>query len=154
MDNINIKDWFERGEVLDVVLGDSCEQIYDYVCKNIKLPSELKAEQLSKELVKRDNVLSTAVGNGIAIPHPMHPILKSNDSQKIVTVYLKNPIDMNAPDLKRVHVMFILLSASSSQHIKALSNLATLLKKTEFMKKVQEHESKDVLIDVIKKVSF
>lgn len=77
MEDFDIGILFERGEVLENVPGNSCAKIFEYICDRIVVPSGLTAHQLQKELVEREKVLSTAVGNGIAIPHPRYPLVKT-----------------------------------------------------------------------------
>ena len=142
-----------RGEVLGNVTGGTLEEIFKSICSKAKLPQGLEADAVVTELMDREKVLSTAVGNGIAIPHPRKPLFSREEDSMIVVAYLNQPLDMQAPDVKKVYVMFILLSSSSQFHIKALANLAKLIKNEEFRKGLQVKPPKEQLLELIRKVT-
>ena len=152
MDDFDFCELFERGQVLRGVPGESCEQIYDYICKTAQLPDGLSAKGLTEELLEREAVMTTAVGNGFAIPHPRRPLVEDLAQGRIIVAYLAEPLDMAAPDVRKVFAMFVLLSSSAERHIKALTDLATLFKSDEFKKGVQEMPDKDELLHLVRKV--
>ena len=90
--------------------------------------------------------MSTAVGYGIALPHCRGTILKDNNDQQISVCYLKDPIDMNAPDARHVFVMFVLLTSNSQTHLQVLSQLASLFKNSEFRQLLENRAGMDELI--------
>lgn len=150
MEEVNVSVLFDRGEVLENAAGRTVEEIYRFVCSSIQIPSGLTAEGLAQELVQREEILSTAVGNGIAIPHPRYPLVKNERESKIVVAYVNEPIDMNAPDVRKVYVMFIILSASSRHHIHVLTSLAELFKNKEFRDALQKKPGKTELLALLK----
>ena len=152
MDDFDFCELFERGQVLRGVPGESCEQIYDYICKNALLPDGLSAKGLTEELLQREAVMTTAVGNGFAIPHPRRPLVEDLAQGRIIVAYLAEPLDMAAPDVRKVFAMFVLLSSSAERHIKSLTDLATLFKSDEFKKGVQGMPDKDELLRLVRKV--
>jgi PTS system nitrogen regulatory IIA component len=112
----------------------------------------MNAESVYNALAAREHVLSTAVGNGIALPHARAPIMKSEDDQQICIVYLKNPIDMKAPDERRVFVMFVLLTFNSQSHLRILSSLVTLFRKPQFRKLLEKHAGEAELLNAIREL--
>jgi len=87
-----------RGGVIKNVEGETLKDVYDYVAARAKLPEGVTAEVFSEELYMREQVLSTAVGNSIAIPHPRRTLFKDPEDERIIVCYLKQPMDMHAPD--------------------------------------------------------
>ena len=151
-DNFEAVSLVENGDVV-VADGATVEEIFSSVCDKAELPSGLDSSVLVPELLDREKVLSTAVGNGIAIPHPRRPLFSDENASRVIVAYLKTPIDMQAPDFRKVNVMFILLSASSQFHIKALSSLAKVFKNEEYKKGLQLKPVKAQLAELIKKCS-
>lgn len=137
-----------RGDVV-FAEGNTLEEIFTSVCNKAELPAGIKAADLVKELLEREMVLSTAVGNGIAIPHPRRPLVKNSDDCRVIVAYLNEPLDMQAPDFRKVYAMFILLSASSQIHIKSLSSLAAIFRKDGFKKALQSRPGKAELIELL-----
>lgn len=138
----------ERGGVVRAD-GSTLKEVFESVCSKVQLPEGVSAGTLVSELMDRESVLSTAVGNGIAIPHPRKPILKSNEDCRVIVAYVNEPIDMNAPDFRKVFAFFILLSDSSQFHIKALSSLAKLFKSDKFKKGIQQKPDTKELVNLI-----
>ena len=139
-----------RGGILFDIEGNTPEEIYKVISEKIEKPEGLTSEQIYTALCAREQVLSTAVGNGIALPHARTPIVKNDTDQKICVVYLKEPIDMNAPDERLVYVMFVLLTSNSQFHLKVLSSLAGLFRDVQFRKALENHADEATLSALIR----
>ena len=103
------------------VEGCNPNEIYKNICNLIPLPENYDPSSICTELLSREQVLSTAVGNGISIPHPRRPIIKNSSDQRLAVCYLKTPFDMQAPDSRKVYVMFVLLSSSTQTQVLCLN---------------------------------
>lgn len=130
---MEIAQMIRRGGVINDVEAGTIFEVYEQICPKMHLPDSITAKQLYEGLCRREKVMSTAVGRGIALPHCRDIILKDNESQQITVVYLKNPIDMNAPDGKKVSVLFVLLTSNPQTHLQVLSTLAGLFKNGRFV---------------------
>lgn len=148
-DNVDIANLIHRGGIYTDVEGSTPQEIYEKISKLIDLPDGMTAEQVYNALCAREEVLSTAVGNGIALPHARAPIMKNEEDQRIVLVYLKTPLDMKAPDERNVYAMFILLTHNSQIHLKVLSSLAGLFRSLRFRKALEEHADEATLAAII-----
>ena len=74
--------------------------------------------------------------------------------QGIALCFLNNPIDMHAPDNRKVYVMFILLSATTQFHLEVLSELAVLFRNTEFRSLLETKPTEKDLLIAIKQAGF
>ena len=92
--DINLEELIHHGGVFYNVKGNTPEEIYKYMSTQIELPDDVDSEKLYSELCQRETLMSTAVGNGVALPHPRYPLLKNLGDQKIVVCYLEKPIIM------------------------------------------------------------
>lgn len=150
---VNLADLIHKGGVFKDVEGSSPEEIYKKITEMMNLPAGLSAEVVYNALCDREKIMSTAVGNGIALPHARIPLLKDEGDQRICVIYLKNPIDMNAPDERKVFVMFIILSANQHTHLQVLSELVQLFQKKEFKKLLEQNASEAELLNAIRNLS-
>lgn len=150
---VDIAKLIHRGGIFKNVEGATPQEIYAKVCKMIDLPEGMTSEQIFSALCAREEVLSTAVGNGIALPHARAPIMKNEEDQRICVVYLKEPIDMKAPDERLVSVMFVLLTHNPQIHMKVLSSLAGLFRDSQFRKALEIQADENVLSSLIKKLA-
>ena len=150
--SFDISSLIHKGGVFRDVEGSTPEEIYEKVCKMLDLPDSITSDQVYNALCAREKILSTAVGNGIALPHARTPIMKDESDQKICIVYLKEPLDMKAPDEKKVTVMFILLTQNSQTHLRVLSTLVGLFRKNSFRKLLEEKAGEAQLINAIREL--
>jgi nitrogen PTS system EIIA component len=99
-------------------------------------------------LQQREKLGSTAVGNGVAIPHGKLPQLG-----RLFGLFarLARPIDFEALDGQPVDLIFLLLApeGAGADHLKALARIARLLRDPEIARKLRETESADVLYAVL-----
>ena len=151
-DGVDLPAFIHRGGVFFDVEGTTPEEIYQKISGMIEIPDVLPADQICSALCAREKVLSTAVGNGIALPHARASIVKDPEQQKICVVYLKNPIDMQAPDEREVYVMFVLLTQNSQVHLKVLTGLAGLFRNLRFRKALEAHAGEAELLSLIREL--
>ena len=127
----SLSDAIKNGGIYYSVAGDNVESTLRAALNEMhNIPFDLKDELFDK-LMERENVLSTGVGNGIAIPHPRMQSDKLENSMLSIC-FLENPIEYNALDNKPVSVLFILLCQSLEIHLHILSTLSFCLRNREF----------------------
>lgn len=132
--DVNVGECLRAGGVYDGIKGASPSEIYKNLSTVINLPDSVSPKLFYEALCAREAILSTAVGNGVAIPHSQQPLLKNPEEQRIFICYLDEPIDMQAIDGKRVTTMIIPLSCSAQSHLHIISRLAHFLTKADFRK--------------------
>lgn len=88
-------------------------------------------------LLQREKLGSTAVGNGVAIPHGKMPKLG-----RLFGMFarLQRPIDFEALDSQPVDLIFLLLApeAAGADHLKALAKIARQLRDPEIARRLRE----------------
>ena len=149
---VDIAELIHKGGIFRNVEGNTSQEIYKKISKMIDLPDCMTSEQVYNALCAREEVLSTAVGNGIALPHARAPIMKNEEDQRICIVYPKHPIDMAAPDERSVYVMFVLLTYNPQVHLKVLSSLASLFRDNSFRKALEEQADEATLMALINEI--
>jgi nitrogen PTS system EIIA component len=92
-------------------------------------------EEVLRAVIDREEVLSTGIGHGVAIPHG-----KSASVNNLVLVAGVTPqgVDFEALDGKPVHLFFLLVGpeAAAGQHVKALSRISRLLRRESFRQRL------------------
>jgi PTS system nitrogen regulatory IIA component len=124
---LSLRDAIERGGIFHGVDGDRREDVLQAVCALPGIPSKVDRRLLYQLLVAREALASTAVGEGIAIPHPRDPVVVRVEKPVILLCFLSKPIDFQAMDRQAVRVLFTLLSPSVRVHLQLLSKLAFAL---------------------------
>jgi hypothetical protein len=64
----------------------------------MSLPKGVDREAFLKAILEREALMPTAIGNGVAIPHPRSPIIADPALQRVALLFLKSPIPYNALD--------------------------------------------------------
>ena len=80
----------------------------------------LPADQVASYLIKREDLGSTGIGRGVAIPHARLPDLQRPHG---LLAKLKQPVDFDAIDGQAVDLVFVLLLPAAAEH-EALGALA------------------------------
>ena len=109
----------------------------------------MDASDLRAKCLEREKMLSTSVGDGIAIPHPRDPIPTLRTGTAIVYGYSKKGLEFNAPDGQPVHHFFLLCSQNIELHLHLMSCMARLLRDSAFLQALPSCKTAD---DVIKLV--
>ena len=99
-------------------------------------------------LMQREKLGSTAVGNGIAIPHGKLPKL-----EKLFGLFarLGRPVDFEALDGQPVDLIFLLLApeGAGADHLKALARVARLLRDPDIVHKLRASQDAEALYAVL-----
>jgi nitrogen PTS system EIIA component len=114
------------------VPGRNFAEVLRAALDSFKLPAEDK-ELVYDLLVSREKLMTTAVGDGLAIPHLRVPVVVNVPSPVLSIFCTREPIDMGALDGMPVHTLFLLLSLAPKQHLELLARLTFLFRHPEFV---------------------
>jgi PTS system nitrogen regulatory IIA component len=129
----SVSDALRLGGVFYDLPGDTPESALREVVSRLNLPPGLDPEFLLQTLLAREALGSTALGNGIAIPHVRNPIVGSTGESAISLCFLRNPIDFDAVDGQPVTILFTLVTPNVKAHLHLLAKLAFLLHDHAFL---------------------
>lgn len=137
-----------KGEVLDDVKGESKEEIFRSTMRKTAKSLHVDAEVMTELLLDRENLMPTALGNGIGIPHTRDYFFTPYQDAVIV-VFLDEPLEYGALDGKPVHTLFFLF-ASEDKHLPLLAKIADLSNQPQAVEFFQKKPSKESLLKFIK----
>lgn len=136
----------EAGGVTYRVEGNDKPSVLRSVVDNMRLPDEVDREFLYHVLLAREKVCSTAIGEGMAIPHPRNPIVLRVTIPSIAVSFLERPVEFGAMDGMPVRVLFTLVSPTIQAHLQILSRLAFALHDPGFKSAVTDPATRDVIL--------
>lgn len=103
-----------------------------------------------RDVLEREKVMSTGIGNGVAIPHAY-----TDGVDRLVAGFYrtKQGVDFAALDGEKVDLFFIILGpkASRRDHIKVLAKISRLLNHGEFRKELREATAAGDVMAVFKR---
>ena len=133
---MNINDMLSSNSFLVNFEANSKKHVLNELTKLAERVTNTNSQTLLESLIKREKLGSTAVGNGIAIPHTN---CQNLDKPKVFVAILSNSLDFNANDDQPVDIIFLLLapSNSGSEHLQALALVSRLLRNKELTSKLR-----------------
>jgi PTS system nitrogen regulatory IIA component len=96
---------------------------------------------------------STAIGDGIAIPHVRNPIVLHVPQPVVTLCFLEEPVDFGALDGQPVHTLFTLISPTVKAHLHLLSRLAFALRNPDFKALIIRQAGHDEILAAAKTIS-
>lgn len=142
------------GNIYYDIPGNNREEVLKSIVELLPLSQKLNRKSLWQMLIAREKMMSTAIGNGIAIPHVRNPVVLQIERPSVTLCFLKKPVDFKALDGKPIFILFILLSTSVKKHLAILSRLAFCLQNEKLQKNLQERASREQILAEIKVLEF
>ena len=116
-------------QVEDILLDVDIQnrnQLFDLVAQHLHRRHGLEEDGVADHLSKREQLGSTALGQGVAIPHAR---IRQLQDPVVTYVHTAQPIPFDAPDGKPVSDFFLLLvpEQATQVHLQLLADAAALL---------------------------
>lgn len=104
----------------------------------------IDASELFQQLIGRERLGSTGIGEGIAIPHCR---FKTEGETIGAIMTLENPIDFDSVDNKPVDIIFAMLvpEDAESEHLQVLATLAESLQQSQFVSALRHADTEEAL---------
>jgi PTS system nitrogen regulatory IIA component len=110
--------------------------------------SEADLEGVSRAILGREELGSTGIGQGVAVPHTRHPTV----NRLIGTVALsRHGVDFAALDGEPVDIFFLLISPPNQpgDHLRALENISRHLKDERFVSFLRQAKTRENVIELL-----
>ena len=128
--------------------GTSKKQVLEELSKLAEIKLGINSRSLLENLIKREKLGSTAVGNGIAIPHAN---VKNIDKPYVFVSTLVNGLDFNSADDIPVDIIFLLIAPDnkSSENLQSLALISRLLRNKNLTTKLRGCKNAESALAVI-----
>jgi len=145
---MNVIEMLSENSFLVGLKPSSKKHILEALCKLAEKELNISSRDILESLIKREKLGSTAVGNGIAIPHATDDSIKK---PKGFVAILSSGLDFNANDDQPVDIIFLLLAPSNngSEHLQALASVSRLLRNNELISKLRGCQNTESALAVI-----
>lgn len=133
--------------------ASSKKRLFDTICDaaSRKLP-DMSQHDLLQSLTQREQLGSTGIGNGIAIPHG-----RLNHCKQPVAVLIttSQAISFDAIDNRPVDIFIALFVPEDccKEHLSTLQNIAKLFGDKKFVKHIRKCQDNHQLFDIIQEAS-
>lgn len=144
-----LADSLNSGGIVYRIAGDSRDAVLADAVNHLRLPDEVDLEMLKKVMIIREELASTGVGDGIALPHPRNAVLDHLTRAKVNICFLEQPVDYGALDNKPVHTLIVVVSPSLRVQLHLLSILHYILRDPALKKVLAAQPGRDEVIAAV-----
>ena len=135
----------------DLKASDKEETIRNMVA-SLKAAGSIQADDedgIVRKLMEREQLGSTGIGNGVAVPHTKHP---SVDDLVATVAIVKNGVEFDSLDGGPVFILFLLISPPdrSGDHLRGLENISRHLRNQKFCSFLRQAGTREDVIELLR----
>jgi fructose-specific phosphotransferase system IIA component len=136
-------DFVSREAIRTSVDVDDKEQVIRSMATALLESGKISEDQhtsIVEAVLKREELGSTGIGRGVAVPHTKHPSV----SELIGTVAVSEEgVDFDSLDGEKVHLLFLLISPPDrpGDHLRALENISRQLRDDTFCRFLKQSKT-------------
>jgi len=105
---------------------------------------------LLEALIKREELCSTAMEAGVAIPHPRRPLPYTVADSILVIAATSNGIGFGAPDGQLTDLFFMTCSQDDRHHLHVLARICRMLHNSKLAQNIRHAQSPQEIIQLMK----
>jgi PTS system nitrogen regulatory IIA component len=145
---MKISDFLTPAHVLLDIRASDKTRLLHQLSTQAAVEAGLDAGDISTQIAKREELGSTGVGNGVALPHAR---LKGLTSPFALLARLRHGIDFEAIDDRPVDVVFLLLlpDAPNELQLNALACAARALRSSEVLERVRGANDREAIFQAV-----
>ena len=144
-------DFMSAEAIIPEIAADEKEGVIREMVEALHNAGRIDAENLESiiaAIMKREELGSTGIGRGVAVPHTKHPSV----SQLVGAVGVsRDGIDFNSLDGEKVNLVFLLVSPPDrpGDHLRALENISRQLRDDTFCRFLKQSKTAEDIIQLL-----
>jgi nitrogen PTS system EIIA component len=142
----NLTTSVRAGGIHYAVGGNNIEDSLGEATFRLDLPDLVDREFLHQVLLAREDLGSTGVGEGFAVPHVRAPLVLHIDQPHVGICFLERPLDWGSIDRQDVDTLFVLLSPGIRAHLHLLSRISFSLRDEKLRALLSARADKDEIL--------
>src|ERR1035437_6392090 len=129
---MDIKEFLAPSDVFIGIRGSNKTRLLEDLCRRAASTLKVDADKITADILKREELGSTGMGGGVAIPHARIADVKKPFG---ILARLKSAIEFDSIDRQPVDLVFLLLlpTASAGEQLNALALIARRLRDADAM---------------------
>lgn len=136
-------DFVSREAIRTDIEVDTKEQVIRSMAKALLEAGKIAEDQhesIIEAILKREELGSTGIGRGVAVPHTKHPSVKELVGTVAVS---ESGVDFDSLDGEKVHLLFMLISPPDrpGDHLRALENISRQLRDDTFCRYLKQSKA-------------
>jgi PTS system fructose-specific IIA component/PTS system nitrogen regulatory IIA component len=149
---MNLTDFVVAEAIIPDLKADSKEEAIRSMVGSLRAAGSVPAdeeENIVTAIMKREELGSTGIGNGVAVPHTKHHAV----DRLIATIALADEgVDFASLDGGDVHILFLLVSPPDKpgDHLRGLENISRHLRSHTFCNFLRQSKSREDVMELLK----
>jgi fructose-specific phosphotransferase system IIA component len=146
---MKITDVLKKENIIFELKAQTKDEIIDELINSLKQNKQIKnINKLKDAILEREEVLSTGIGKGVAIPH-----CRTDAVEGIIIAFGKTllPVDFESLDNKPVLLIFLIASneAMNSEHLKLLNQIGKMASNDELLSRIVRAKDSDEIYNIL-----
>lgn len=148
---MKLTDFVVKDAIVPQLQSASKEDVIREMVASLKNSGNIKAEEeeaVVDAILKREELGSTGIGNGVAVPHTKHP----SAEELVATVAIsRDGVDFASLDGEDVFILFLLVSPPDrpGDHLRGLENISRHLRSQDFCNFLKQSGSAQDIWDLL-----
>jgi mannitol/fructose-specific phosphotransferase system IIA component (Ntr-type) len=144
-------DFMSTEAIIPEIAADGKEGVIREMVEALQNAGRIEAdnvESIIAAIMKREELGSTGIGRGVAVPHTKHPSV----GQLVGAVGVsRDGIDFNSLDGEKVNLVFLLVSPPDrpGDHLRALENISRQLRDDTFCRFLKQSKSAEDIVQLL-----
>lgn len=126
---ISLSAALEAGGIFYRISGSTRDLVLADTVTHLRLADGIDRDKLLKLLMVRENLCSTGIGNGIALPHLRNPGILPINRATVTLCFLETKVDFHALDGLPVDILFTIMAPDLPAHLSLYARLNFLLQR-------------------------
>jgi PTS system nitrogen regulatory IIA component len=136
----------ENGGIHYRIGGRDRDAVLRNVVQVIRIDIESERDQVFDALRAREELASTSIGDGLALPHLRNPLRFHFERPSVAVCFLEGPVDWNAPDGEPVEALLVVVAATVRAVLQLHHRAYFALRVRAFRSAVLEELSRDAIL--------
>jgi PTS system fructose-specific IIA component/PTS system nitrogen regulatory IIA component len=148
---MKLSDFVVREAIVTELKASTKEASIRALVESLGRSGSIKAseqESIIAAILKREELGSTGIGKGVAVPHTKHPSV----DRLVATIALSKPgVEFASLDGEKVHILFLLVSPPDrpGDHLRALENISRHLRNDNFCNFLRQAPSAQAVVELL-----
>jgi len=148
---MKLTDFVVKDAIVPQLQSSSKEDVIREMVASLKSSGNIKAEEeeaVVDAILKREELGSTGIGNGVAVPHTKHP----SAEELVATVAIsRDGVDFASLDGEDVFILFLLVSPPDrpGDHLRGLENISRHLRSQDFCNFLKQSNTSQDIWDLL-----
>ncbi len=148
---MKLSDLFNSENIKTGLTPANKDNLLETIIEDLHTRGHIKdKDQVIQDVIEREKVMSTGIGNGVAIPHAY-----TDGVEQLVAGFYRTsePVDFDSLDHKEVDLFFIILGPKESRrdHIKVLAKISRLLNHGDFREDLRTASDANAVLGVFRR---